>query len=265
MRNKIILILMALAYFFSIYSTLTVIYIDLDLDKASYIYLASSIVIAFFMPFIKNIDRITKNWINILVIVFYLFSIYLSLMTFYSSPTDKLNFLAGAIFFLSGSLVLGVSFFLKVKIEIINDKLGKAHKIFRYILLFLFVGVFLFSPLYKIIKPVISQPKKLTKKEMTEKVFRMLPQLNKDLPKMLDEFTQLKQVSFEDMKITYHYELIDTNATTKTILSLKKDFNNELCTNIATSTLIENNVSIIYSYEFNNQDESVEIMIDKCL
>ena len=91
-----------------------------------------------------------------------------------------------------------------------------------------------------------------------------LPSLNKDLPKMLDNITQLEKISFEDMKFTYHYRLIDSNETVDFILSLKKSIMQTACQEGFTAMLIENSVSMVYSYGFNNQDKSVEITVDKC-
>ncbi len=263
MSNRTFAILIGLAWFFGIYATLNAIYVELDLHKASYAYLGTAVWMIFLMLFIRKVERGIKNWINFLVITFYIFAIILSLITFYASPTDKLDFLAGAIFFLSGSLALGGSFFLKIEKEIKEEQLGVIHKLFRYILLLLFVSAFLF-PLTRLIQSGSSHLTKMSKAELTEEMLHALPSLNKDLPKMLDNITQLEKISFEDMKFTYHYRLIDSNETVDFILSLKKSIMQTACQEGFTAMLIENSVSMVYSYGFNNQDKSVEITVDKC-
>lgn len=264
MSNRTLAILIGLAWFFGIYATLNAIYVELDLHKASYAYLGTAIWMIFLMLFIRKVERGIKNWINFLVITFYIFAIILSLITFYASPTNKLDFFSGAIFFLSGSLALGSSFFLKVEKEIKKEKLGVVHKLFRYILLLLFVSAFLF-PLTRLIQSRTSHLTEMTKAEVTEEMLQALPNFNKDLPKMLDDITKLEVITFEDMKFTYHYKLIDTNETKESILSLKNAINKRACKESLSSMLIQNNVTLIYHYEFNNKDELLEIKIDNCL
>lgn len=264
MRNRLLSILIGLAWLVGIYITLKTMYVELNLHKASYAYLGTAIWMIFLMLFVKNIDRSTKNWIIFLLVPFYLFSIILSLITFYASPTNELDFFSGAIFFLAGSLALGASFFLKVKEKQIEEKLGLIHKILRYVLLLLFVGSFLFPLISRVI--YAKHPlKKMTKAEVTKEILLVLPQFNKDLPKMLDDVTKLEVITFEDMNFTYHYKLIDTNETRESILSLKNTINKSACEESLSSMLIQNKVTLIYHYEFNKKDESVEIKIDKCL
>jgi hypothetical protein len=47
--------------------------------------------------------------------MFYTFSWFLALITFYSSPNNRVEVLAGAIFLLAGSVFLATSFFIRVK------------------------------------------------------------------------------------------------------------------------------------------------------
>jgi hypothetical protein len=170
MRNKVILLLVGLIFFLGTYKILYMMYVVIEptdfgigddttnVEFASYLYFFSAIIMSLLVIFLKNITLIAKRVLTSIATIFYTFSWILALITFYSSPNNRVEVLAGAIFLLAGSVFLATSFFIRVK-EKRNEKkeLGIFHKLVRYVLVFI-LSLMLLRTLVKIaqIMPFLS-------------------------------------------------------------------------------------------------------------
>lgn len=156
MRHKIILVLIGLIFSFGTYEVLYLMYVlqktmnlgigynATNVEYASYVYLFSSIVMSLLVLFLKEVSLNSKRVLTFFVILFYIFSWILSLITFYSNPNNSVEVFAGAIFFMSGSIFLATSFFVGLK-DNRNEKkeLGVLHKVLRYFLVSILSLMFL--------------------------------------------------------------------------------------------------------------------------
>ena len=165
MRHKIILLLIGLVFVFGTYEVLYLMYaateaLDLgirenasNVEYASYVYLFSSIVMSFFVVFLKELTLNGKRILIFITTLFYIFSWILALITFYSNPNNSVEVFAGAIFFMSGSLFLASFFFTKVKENNNEQKeLGIFHKVIRYFLVFIIFGLMFFKMIIKLVQ-----------------------------------------------------------------------------------------------------------------
>ena len=163
MRNKIIMLLFGLLSFLVMYNTIYMMYVlvesnDLgigddstNVEYASQLYVLMTIIMSILMLFFKNITARLKQIFIAMVTFFYVGSLILTLITFYSNPNNHVEVLAGAIFFMAGSLVLATLFFVHTLEEKKKErKLGNFHKIIRYILVFI-VGVMILKSLLGIL------------------------------------------------------------------------------------------------------------------
>ena len=147
MRNKILLSLIILSFLLGIFFVLNMMYGIVDhidysigddttnVEYAGQLYFLTAIIMSLFIFFIKEISLVSKQIVIVLVTIFYIFSLILALITFYSNPNNQVEVMAGVFFFLAGSLFLASSFFIKDLSEINKiENIGAIHKTIRYIL-----------------------------------------------------------------------------------------------------------------------------------
>lgn len=152
MRNKIIMLLFGLLFFLVMYNTIYMMYVlvesndlgigddNTNVEYASQLYVLMTIIMSILMLFLKNITARLKQIFIAMVTFFYVESLILTLITFYSNPNNRVEVMAGAMFFIGGSLVLATLFFVHTLKENREKKeLGLFHKIIRYVLV-LIVG-----------------------------------------------------------------------------------------------------------------------------
>lgn len=144
MRNSVLtgisIFALAIGFVLTIYGM----YATLEDGYNGYEWLGSAMISSVIILAIKEATLKIKTINYAVSSIFYLFSIVFALVTLYSSPTDKPELLAGALFFISGSLVLAVSFMTKsVESSSYNSEIGTLHKYVRYVLLLLVVVILL--------------------------------------------------------------------------------------------------------------------------
>ena len=161
MRNKIIMLVFGLLFFLVMFNTLYMMYIPVEtndfhhdttnVEYASHWYLFISLFMSAFMLFFKDLTALLHKILIAMVTFFYVESWILTLIAFYSNPNNHVEVLAGAIFFMAGSLVLATLFFVHTLEEKKKErKLGNFHKVIRYILVFI-VGVMILKSLLGIL------------------------------------------------------------------------------------------------------------------
>lgn len=105
--------------------------------KGSIYYISSPITIAFMLTVFRKRLKDSIKWLNILSLSAYaIFAFLLALIALYSSPSDRVEPLASALFYLAGVLALCNMLFIKYKrIDKKQEDISMLHKIFRYIIL----------------------------------------------------------------------------------------------------------------------------------
>jgi uncharacterized membrane protein YvbJ len=84
-----------------------------------------------------------------------------------------------------------------------------------------------------------------------ESLTKALPEMNKDLPKKVDEITQLTSITSSGKNINYNYKVDDKGLqlTQKELnTSLKSDVVKGVCTTSETKSLVDKGVVFIYNY-----------------
>jgi len=118
---------------------------------------------------------------------------------------------------------------------------------------------------YQIIKPMIyDNSAKNIMIELNKELENNLEEMNKNLPKMLDDATRMNSISTNDGEFIYHYTIIKKEITVEYIKSIKNDVRQNTCKIKFLRYLIKNNIQITYNYEFLDKKDTVTIYVTKC-
>ena len=117
--------------------TLSEMYTSYNVLKSSIYYLIAPILMALTLIIFKKYQQDSIKWLNIIILSIYaLFSFIFSLIALYSSPSNQVESLPSAIFFLAGILAVCNMVFIKYKSKSSKqESISMPHKIFRYIIL----------------------------------------------------------------------------------------------------------------------------------
>lgn len=87
-------------------------------------------------------------------------------------------------------------------------------------------------------------------------------EINKDLPKMIDDITRLDHIKASKYNYTYHYTIIDYNITGLYFKMLKLKVTNNVCNQYKYD--IEKGTTYTYQYSTNNGYKEFEINTVEC-
>ena len=143
MNSKIVSFLLMFLAIVGFLVTLGEMYTSYNVLKSSIYYLVAPILMAVVLIIFKKYTQESIKWLNIISLSMYAFFAFIfSLIALYSSPSNQVEALPSAIFYLAGILAICNMVFIKYKGT--NSKIesiSKPHKAFRYIILALLLFI----------------------------------------------------------------------------------------------------------------------------
>ena len=146
MNSKIVSFILTFLAIAGFLVTLSEMYTSYNVLKSSIYYLLAPVFMAIVLIIFKKYTQESIKWLNITTLSIYAFFAFIfSLIALYSSPSNQVETLPSAIFYLAGILALCNMVFIKYKsTSSKRESISKPHKAFRYILLallLLYIGM----------------------------------------------------------------------------------------------------------------------------
>lgn len=141
---------------------------------------------------------------------------------------------------------------------IVNENEKEVKKSKNY--LGAFASVFVFLLVFGVVRFITQEGTKAlltnnSTETIEESLTKALPEMNKDLPKKVDEITQLTSITSSGRNISYNYKIDDKGlkiTQNDLDVSMRSDVVKGICTQLQTKTLADKGVVFLYNYYKNS-------------
>jgi hypothetical protein len=96
-----------------------------------------------------------------------------------------------------------------------------------------------------------------------ETILQATEMLNKGLPTMVDEITELAKISVEDRTLTYHMRIVGKGATEIDRLALAAHTKRKSCTSIDIRETLANGITVSYAYTASDRTPLTQVIITR--
>ncbi|MCF6245691.1 MAG: hypothetical protein L3J43_11740 [Sulfurovum sp.] len=129
------------------------------------------------------------------------------------------------------------------------------------------VSVIMAILFYQILQPIIYdkyiKPSFMKPKIYTELV-KHIDDMNRQLPKMMDSATKLESISVHNEQLFYNYMIVQEDIKDTDIKKMEQSIKKNSCNRPFIKNLINNNISVIYSYSFVSKPYKMVIKVTDC-